>query len=53
MCMSSPETRDRLVLQTALDDGLDHDAFVRTLASMLKAVVDGKGVDGKGCRPKG
>jgi AcrR family transcriptional regulator len=28
-----------LVLQTVLDDGLDHDAFVRTLASMLEAVT--------------
>lgn len=28
-----------LVLQSVLDDGLDHDAFVRTLESMLDAVT--------------
>jgi AcrR family transcriptional regulator len=28
-----------LVLQTVLDDGLDHDAFVRTVAAMLDAIL--------------
>ena len=36
-----------LVPQTALDDGLDHDAFVRTLTSMIEAVARGGG-SGKG-----